>query len=82
MQRGTTGHGYVYYRDRSCGNDDTVYEHQLMALEYFDSHAVFADEWDVHHLAPARDANVPEFLLLRLKDDHRSNGGDKWETYD
>lgn len=70
MQRGKTGAGYIYYRDRSCGIDVTVYEHQLMALLEHDPAEVFSPDFDVHHEAPARDANVAAFLTLVDHTDH------------
>jgi len=78
MQRGKTGHGYVYYRDRSNGDDVTVYEHQIMALLDNDPALVFSPDTDVHHECPARDLNAPEILEVVDKEEHRSNGGDKW----
>lgn len=78
MQRGETGQGYVYYRDRSRGHDVTVYEHQLMMLVDTDPALVFAPEWDVHHEAPHRAANVREFLDLVDAEEHRARGGDRY----
>lgn len=49
MQRGETGDGYVYYRDRSRGLDVTVYEHQLVALLDTDPADVFDEGQVVHH---------------------------------
>lgn len=78
MQRGRTGQGYIYYRDRSSGEDVTVYEHVLMALLDHGPEVVFSGQTDVHHLAPGPDVNVPWFLAIVNRKDHRSAGGDRW----
>ena len=72
MQRGRTGIGHVYYRDRSNGDDVTVYEHQLMALLNHDPFEVFDPCTDVHHVAPAPDANVPWLLTVEQSGQHRA----------
>lgn len=77
MQRGTTGHGYVYYRTRSNGDDFTVYEHQLMVLLDHDPDDVFDPDIEVHHLTPVRDLNVPWLLDLVDSDEHRSRPRDR-----
>lgn len=75
MQRGRTGEGYIYYRDRSNGCDVTVYEHQLMALEYHSPYVVFDEEMEVDHLPPAPDANVPEFLHVVSAEENGRRAG-------
>lgn len=49
MKPAQTGEGYVYYRDRSGGEDVTVYEHQLVALLEHEPREVFDPAVDVHH---------------------------------
>lgn len=77
MQRGKTGHGYVYYRTRSNGDDLTVYEHQLMMLLDNDPGDVFDDQTEVHHLSPIRDINIPWLLDLVDAGDHRARERDR-----
>lgn len=78
MNRTRTGEGYIYYRDRSCGQDSTVYEHQLVMLLEHDPRDVFDPDVDVHHCVPARDINYPDVLELVDRYEHRSQGGDRW----
>lgn len=70
MQRGETGHGYVYYRDRSRGYDVTVYEHQLVALLVDDPSDVFDEETHVHHRNRIRLDNRPSNLELLDGSEH------------
>lgn len=77
MQRGKTGDGYVYYRTRACGDDVTVYEHQLMALLEHDPEDVFDPQSEVHHLSPARDINTTWLLDLVDAGQHRSRDRDR-----
>lgn len=70
MQRGKTGEGYVYYRDRSQGNDSTVYEHQLVALLDHDPRRVFDPDTEVHHVFPVVEYNLPENVEVLDLDDH------------
>jgi len=81
VQRGKTGDGYIYYRDRSRGYDVTVYEHQLMALLDHSATDVFADSTDVHHVAPTRDANVPGLLIVVESKNHRTNALNGWTDH-
>lgn len=82
ITRSLTVEGYAYYRDRASGTDKTVYEHQLMACLTHPPARVFSPQTDVHHEAPAPDANVPngvfglQWLTPVDRATHRSNGGD------
>lgn len=80
MYRGTTAEGYIYYRDRANGHDVTIYEHQLMALLENDPREVFDENTDIHHVAPAPDANVPWLLEVVDRYGHRSSGGDRYDA--
>lgn len=77
MQRGRGKKGYIYYRDRSNGDDVTVYEQQLMSLISNDPHDVFDPDIEVHHLTPIRDLNVPWLLDLVDSEEHRSRPRDR-----
>lgn len=70
MQRGTTGLGYEYYRDRSGGRDVTVYEHQLVAL--LDNHPeeVFREDTHVHHRDVPKWCNARSRLEVTRRDTH------------
>jgi hypothetical protein len=70
MQRGETGHGYVYYRDRSRGFDVTVYEHQLVSLLEHDPHRVFHPDTEIHHRDGSTRYNVPSNLEVLDRPDH------------
>lgn len=60
MQRGETGDGYQYLRNRARGEDVTVYFHQLAALRAGHSVSdVFAGDTEVHHRWPILEYNVP-----------------------
>jgi hypothetical protein len=76
ISRTHSGPGYAYYRCRSGGDDITLYEHQLVACLEHDPHEVFAEETDVHHTTPVRDLNLPRYLEVVDKEEHRSRGGD------
>lgn len=86
MNRQLTGQGYAYYRDRAGGSDVTVYEHQLLALADHGASEVFDPETDVHHHAPAPDANVPngvagvQWLSVVESETHRAAGGDRYRV--
>lgn len=73
MQRGETGQGYVYYRDRSRGYDTTVYEHQLVALLKYDADRVFDPDADVHHENRIRLDNRLENLDVVESRPHRTH---------
>jgi hypothetical protein len=70
MQRGVTGLGYVYYRDRSNGTDVTVYEHQLAALMDCDPQAVFDPDTHVHHASGMPADNRPCELTVAGRHTH------------
>lgn len=70
MRRTKTGEGYVYYRCRACGTDETVYEHQLVALLDYAGEDVFDDENHVHHEIPVPELNTRRNLRLLHVDEH------------
>lgn len=89
MNRTVNSNDYAYYRDRSGGEDNTVYEHQLCVLAAgADPERVFSDgAWETHHgdderFLEARGvehplANWPGNVVL-LKNEHHgrhTNGG-------
>lgn len=56
MKVARTGLGYLYFRDRSGGDDETVYVHQLLAIAGgADPSMVFSSgAFEVHHGADSR----------------------------
>jgi len=88
ITRTLTIDGYAYYRDRACGDDKTLYEHQLVACLTHAPARVFSSDTDVHHEAPAPDANVPngvldlQWLTPVDRRTHRSTGGDCYARAD
>lgn len=72
MQRGETGQGYVYYRDRSRGFDVTVYEHQLVALVDEAPADVFDGHTEVHHRNRFRLDNRRSNLEVLDRGEHRT----------
>lgn len=69
--------GYWYFRDRACGEDVTVYEHQLNACLDHDPRDVFDPDNHVHHLNGVRCDNRPENLAVvdaELHVDQHLNG--------
>lgn len=71
MRAQYTGLGYRYYRCRAAGTDDTVYEHQLVALLDHDPGEVFDPDRDVHHDVPVPWLNYPGNLDVEEAREHR-----------
>jgi len=66
-----TGSGYVYYRCRAAGTDDTVYVHQLAAiLGGADPREVFDPTREVHHESGIPWDNRPSNLSVEEREDH------------
>ena len=70
MNPHVTLEGYIYYRCRAAGSDDTVYEHQLVAIaEGADPREVFNGH-HVHHRNGVPWDNRPSNLEVRDPRDH------------